>query len=204
MIDGLQIRQVDCVKYLGVWLDQHLSWNEHIRHTSGKIASRLALLRRVRKYLTLDSAKLLANALVLPHFDYCCISWSSCGQGLRDSLVKLHKQMARITLQTKISTSSTKMFSKLKWTSLEKRWQFHKCKLMFDILNGNSPSYLLELFTQSANTHRYSTRSSNNRGLIMPKVKTENGRKAFSFVGTFLWNNLPHKQNTLSAITFSS
>ena len=106
-IDGLQIRQVEHVKYLGVWLDQHLNWNEHMKLTSSKIASRLALLRRIRKYLTIDSAKLLANALVLPYFDYCCTSWSNCNQGLRDTLIKLHKQMARIVLQMNVLTPSS-------------------------------------------------------------------------------------------------
>ena len=55
----------------------------------------------------------------------------------------------------------------------EKRWQFQKCKLMFDIVNGISPSYLQDMFTQSAATHCYSTRIADTRGLVVPKVKTE-------------------------------
>ena len=74
---------------------------------------------------------------------------------------------------------------------MEKRWQFQKCKLMFDIVNGISPSYLQDMFTQSAATHRYSTRIADTRGLVVPKVKTENGRRAFSFEGAMTWNNLP-------------
>ena len=164
---------------------------ENIKHISNKIASRLALLRRVRRYLTEDSAKLLANALILPYYDYCCSAWTNCNQGVKDTLIKQHKQMARVVLQTDILTPTTEMFRRLKWIDMEKRWQFQKSKLMFDTLNDNAPSYLQDLFTSSASTHRYSTRNAESRGLIVPKAKTENERKAFSFEGAIIWNNLP-------------
>ena len=63
LLDNQLLSQVDTYKYLGVWLDPTLSWKEHVRHTSKKIASRIALLSRAKRFLPLDSLKLLANSL---------------------------------------------------------------------------------------------------------------------------------------------
>ena len=73
--------------------------------------------------------------------------------------------MARVVLQTDILTPTTEMFRRLKWIDMEKRWQFQKSKLMFDILNDNAPSYLQNLFTPLVTVHHYNTRNAESRGL---------------------------------------
>ena len=189
---NVPIKQVQSVKYLGVCLDQHMTWQDHVKYTSNKIASRLALLRRVRKYLTIDSAKLLANSLILPYYDYCSVSWSTCNKRTKDILIKQHKQMARIVLKINTLIPTSEMFSTLRWIDMEKRWEFNKSKLMYDVMNNSAPSYLYDMFTLSANTHRYSTRSADNLGVIIPRIKTECGKRAFSVDGDLQWNSLPH------------
>ena len=43
--------------YLGVILDENLSWNEHVELICNKVSKRLGLLSRIRPYLTLKAAK---------------------------------------------------------------------------------------------------------------------------------------------------
>ena len=73
-----ELMQVNMYKYLGVYLDPVLNWKEHIQYASKKVGSRLALLSRLKRFLPLESVKLLANTLALPLFDYCSIAWSNC------------------------------------------------------------------------------------------------------------------------------
>jgi len=40
-IDGVPITQVESTKFLGVYVDQNLTWNEHIRNISSKIAKNI-------------------------------------------------------------------------------------------------------------------------------------------------------------------
>ena len=85
--DKTSLERVDIFKYLGVIMDETLSWKEHVSSMGKKISSRLALLRHTRKVLPKSAFVTLYNTMVLPLFDYCAVIWDSCGQGSKSYLV---------------------------------------------------------------------------------------------------------------------
>ena len=97
----------------------------------------------------------------------------------------------RIVLKVNTYTPTTFVLNALKWTTIEQRWRLQKVKLMYDILHKNAPKYLQELFTFSGQLHQYRTRNADNYGVIVPIVRSENGKKAFSFDTAVIWNSLP-------------
>ncbi len=70
-VNGQELERVKQYMYLGVFVDTCLDWNHHTGVTAGKLSQRLDVLRRVRRHLTLDTAKMLYNSLVLSLFNYC-------------------------------------------------------------------------------------------------------------------------------------
>src|SRR6218665_2539301 len=46
-IDDKEIMQVTSSKFLGVYIDQHLTWVEHISHIYKKIAKNISILSRI-------------------------------------------------------------------------------------------------------------------------------------------------------------
>ena len=58
---GRNIEGVSSFCYLGVTLDEHLSWNEHVEIICHKVSKRLGLLSRIRPYLTQKAAKCVYN-----------------------------------------------------------------------------------------------------------------------------------------------
>ena len=58
-------------------------------------------------------------------------------------------------------------------------------------VSGRGPAYLSALFQQSARTHQHATRSASCRGIRVPQVRTELGKKEFAFRGALRWNGLP-------------
>ena len=50
---GLRVTEF---KYLGVIFDELLSWNEHVKEIVSKAGRQVALLGRVRCYITIQSA----------------------------------------------------------------------------------------------------------------------------------------------------
>ena len=55
-VNGSAIKCVTEFNYLGVIFDEHLSWNEHVKEIVSKAGRRVALLGRVRCYITTQSA----------------------------------------------------------------------------------------------------------------------------------------------------
>ena len=48
MLNGDVLRQVSTTKYLGVHIDQHLSWNTHITNMLNRIRSKLYCINRLQ------------------------------------------------------------------------------------------------------------------------------------------------------------
>ena len=80
-ISNTRLQRVNKFKYLGVLLDNTLSWKDHVEYIGNKISSRLGILRRARKVLPKPTCQMLYNTLVLPLFHYCSPVWGSCGVG---------------------------------------------------------------------------------------------------------------------------
>ena len=68
-LDGSEINKVETFKSLG---DKHLSWSVHIEKTAKKIASAIFALKRIRPVITTKTAVQVYQALIQPHFHYCC------------------------------------------------------------------------------------------------------------------------------------
>ena len=88
-VDGMQLTKVESKRVLGVYIDSHLTWNEHIDTLRRKLLQRIAILARARKYIPTKYRLLLYNASIKPLFIYCCIVWSNSSQTNLDELFKL-------------------------------------------------------------------------------------------------------------------
>ena len=80
-INECEINRVESVKSLGVYIDNHLTWTKHIDEISKKIASAIGALKRIRPYITTNTAVQVYQVLIQPHFD-CCLVWDGLGETL--------------------------------------------------------------------------------------------------------------------------
>ena len=68
---GENIVQSDEVKYLGLYLNPHLNFDQHVKIVCQKLNVRTKLLWRLRGFITRDLALTLYRALIEPHLVYC-------------------------------------------------------------------------------------------------------------------------------------
>ncbi len=67
------LKNVTFDKLLGVTIDHNLSWEKHITTIVSTINRKLALLRRIKRYMPLSIRKLFFNTHILARIDYCAI-----------------------------------------------------------------------------------------------------------------------------------
>ena len=77
------------VTLMGVKTDKQLEFKTHIQEL-GRKASKLHAWRRIRKYLTVEKAKLLANPFINSQFIYVPLSWMFAGKSLIAKICKIH------------------------------------------------------------------------------------------------------------------
>ena len=120
-------------KYLGVVMDDKLSWKSQIAYIVSKAGKRIGLLGRIRKQLTTYSASKIFKAFITPIFDYCDCTWAGCNKTDRNTLERLQRRAARIVLKT---SSSDVALESLKWGNLYNRRNEHVLKLVNKCLKG--------------------------------------------------------------------
>ena len=73
----------DDVTLLDVRIDKNLTFKKHI----GNLV-KLHALRRIRKFLTIEKAKILGNAFVDSQFNYVPLIWTFCRKTLYSKIEK--------------------------------------------------------------------------------------------------------------------
>ncbi len=141
------------------------------------------------------------NAIVVPHFDYADIVLDSASAASKFKLQSLQTRAARLITGSCPRTNRNPMYKSLSWLSLQNRWDFHKCVIVYKCRNSLAPSYLEKLFTSNDTKHTYNTRHSSQLRSI--KTRTTCYHKSFTVSGHKLWNDLPSTiQNCTTLPTF--
>ena len=187
-IDDQIIERVDHTKSLGLFIDAHLSWCKHVEEICKKVSSAIGALKRVRPFISKETAIQIYNALIIPHFDYCSPVWDCLSGYLSEKLQKLQNRAARVITKSPFDTSSNHLLSTLDWERLFLRRKKQKALMMFKTMNGLAPDYLQSLFSQRHSV--YNLRDSEGK-LTLPKPNTNYLKRSFSYSGAMLWNNLP-------------
>ena len=115
-LDGHKLEQIGedytkkSVKFLGVLLDDKLSWREHINMVANKLRKSLFTITSVKSILPIKTKIQLYNALFKPHLDYCVVIW---GHALdTKSLLMLQKRAIRSIYGKKKFAHAEPLFKK--------------------------------------------------------------------------------------------
>ena len=76
------LANVDCVSLLGLNIDSALSFNAHADKVCKKLASRIAVLRKIRTYSPLPQRIQYYNSIISPVMSYVSAIWSNCDKEL--------------------------------------------------------------------------------------------------------------------------
>ena len=171
------LKQVSTVRYLGVNIDQHLTWHNHVEYVLRRVRSKLYSLNRL-KPLTPTVMKLLYQAHVLPIVDYCDVVWVPTNVGHLKRLERLHSRFSAFD-----STNSVFSFT------LAERRRFHTAAQIFRILNKLSPPYLHPTFKYAVSVTGHAGRNVNR--LYVPAIRLNYGKRSLFYRGAAIWNSLP-------------
>ena len=96
MLNANEIKQIKHATFLGVYIDERLSWDEHIKQVASKVAKSVGILRKLKPVITCKLLLLVYNSLVLPYFTYCNLIWSIAYDNIIHRLVVLQNKAVRI------------------------------------------------------------------------------------------------------------
>jgi len=193
------IEPTDVVRDLGVYLDSELSMRQHISRLSRACFYQLRRLRSIRRQLGRDVTQRLVSAFVTSRLDYCNALFAELPANTLAPLQRVQNAAARLVMNLKPSDHITAAFVELHWLPIKQRIEYKLCLLVHKSLNGQAPSYLIELFHPiSGIESRSSLRSATTRDLDIPATRLHFGDRAFSVAGARTWNSLPAELRLIS------
>ena len=68
-----KIEQVSSLKFLGVYIDEYLSWCPHMKYLLSKLRSCLGATRKIRSFLNQKSLLTLYHSFFNSHLQYCTV-----------------------------------------------------------------------------------------------------------------------------------
>ena len=89
-VAGKVIPSSSQVKLLGISIDYELIFKKHINELCRKASYKLHALQTIRRYLSVDKVRLLANAFIDSQFNYAPLIWMFAGKTLINKIYKTH------------------------------------------------------------------------------------------------------------------
>ena len=74
------LTKVSTVKFLGVTLDENLTFNDHVKNVATKISKSVGVMRRLHYQLPADVMVKLYYSLVYSHLTYALLAWGRSGR----------------------------------------------------------------------------------------------------------------------------
>ena len=185
-IDGNKIEFVKEFKFLGLVIDENLSFKQHVNFVSKKISKTIGILARLKNTLPVGVLLNIYHALILPYLTYGISIW-----GWRYSnLFKMQKKAIRLITNSKYNAHTSILFKQLSILKLNDICTLHDYKLCYKFINCPTPEYFVNILNTSAPCiHSHNTRSA--MDIRLPPVRHEFARNGIKYKFSKLFNNMP-------------
>ena len=170
---GSCLRFTDTVKYLGVFLDNYITFNTQVNNISSSCYMYIRKLASIRKFLSQKDCETLVHSFISSRLDSCNALLFGISRANIMKLQKIQNAAARLILRKKKRESVKEALKDLHWLNIDQRLSYKILLLVFKCLHNLAPSSLIKtLSVKTTNTLILQTK-------YFPK--TNLGRRAFSF-----------------------
>ena len=94
-IGGTEIKRKHVARFLGVLIDEKLTWNHHIAAIKSKMSRYIGTLYKIKNILPLKARLLSYNCLVQSHVNYCSLIWGMTNKNKIEQLFSAQKKAIR-------------------------------------------------------------------------------------------------------------
>ena len=186
-LNGKEINFVDKVKYLGMFIDKKLAWQEHIDYVATTLSANIGVLYRSKYFLDQSTRLLLYNSLILPHLNYCAIIWAHTFPTYMQTIVVLQKRAVRIIDNADRLAHTDPIYKKLKLLKVKQLAKQQMILLIHRSLFQNVRPDIKKMFPL-VEQRRINTR--NIQHIIEPYSPKLYKTKTVAWMGPRLWNSI--------------
>jgi hypothetical protein len=192
-INGNKIAEVHTTKFLGLKIDSHLSWNDHIQFIATKISKGAGILHKLKNDLPPICLRLLYYTLVHPHLNYCALTWMNTSKTNKVRLLKLQKKAVRSILHKPSKEPSLPLFKSMKILPVHEFIRYRGGVYIFKNRTIN------KFFMYSFTIHGHGTRNASD--CYTSFNRTEISKLSLLGQTAKIWNSIPVEIRTVASVS---
>ena len=156
-IEGHKIERVTTFDFLGVTINETLTWKDHLHKLCMKISRVVGIIAKCRKFLHSSVLLKIYNALILSRINYGILCW-----GFENKRIyMLQKKALRLICKTYYLAHTDPLFIKLNTMKVKDIYLRHCLKFFYNHEKGWLPSYFANFVFRNVSNHNYATRYRN-------------------------------------------
>ena len=158
-INGKCLSRVSQVKFLGTIIDDKLTWRPHIDYISKKLSKAIAIMNRIKPYVTQETLCGLYYSLVYPYLTYCNVMWGiTFKTHSKTSISPQRKAVRCLNFRNHNDFSTDVLMIELKLIKFSDLNTYLTCQFMHKLHYGLVPNVFDDYFACNSSVHEYNTR----------------------------------------------
>lgn len=190
---GEQIQFSKIVRNLGVFMDETLSWNNHIKIITDRCFGIMIGLSHIKHVIPAELLPRIVDCLVLSHVRYCVQVYGSASTTSLKSIQKIFNFAARIISGRKKYDHISEVLLELGWPKVEDLVRNSDLRMLNKVRKYNEPSSLASLIRFNHELVQRDTRQSNH--LALPLPRNNHGKRTFLYRASKAFNTQLSFQN---------
>ena len=159
-INNAKIKRENSLKFLGVMIDENLTWKTHVELVENKVSKSVGILFKASHFLNANCLRSIYFALVHPYINYSNIAWASTNKTYLKRILGKQKQAAKLLSSEDLSLSSRMLMKQLNILNVYQINILQHLLFMFKSKNDIIPRAFMQTF--SIIDHIYPIRFSDN------------------------------------------
>ncbi len=198
-INNHRLERVKETSFLGVILDENLTWKSHISYVASKISKSIGIIYRSSFCLTTRlTLRTLYFALVYPYLNYCVIIWGATYPSNLNRLLLLQKKVVRILSNASYDAHTSPLFKSNKILKFEDIYLLNLGKFMFSYQNNLLPPSFSNFFFTTDQIHSHNLRTAGQ--FYVPFCRTKAKQFTVKYQGPKFFNSLNSEIRVLPSI----
>ena len=169
-LDGVSLNRVSSTKFLGVIIDENLTWKNHIDAISKTISRNIGVLTKLKHFVPENILYSLYCTLILPYINYGVLIWGNTCKIYLDKIFELQKWAIRTISNSHYRSHKGPLFSKYNVLKLcTCTFKLNLGIFMYKHHTNQLPPIFSTYFTKHVQTHNYPTRNAQDYSINITK-----------------------------------
>ena len=186
---GYQIKRSTHIKFLGIIIEENLTWNLHINELCNKLKRLFHIFYNIRDFLSKENKKTIYYTLIYSRIKYGITLFGHAGPTKLKKIQTLQNQLLKVLLRKDYRFSTNELHKSMDLLKINDIADQEILSFVHNYFSKKLPPVFDDYYSTLAEQHQIDTRNGQNL-LYIPNHVTNIAATSLKISGAKLWNHL--------------